>query len=199
MKLRLTTAALVGAAGLMGSLLVGAPAQADTCLEGIGCTTDVTFEVTAGALQITVPDDVTLTNNGAPGGYAYGQLGDILVEDLRAEAGVGWTTTVSSTDFTTGPGPVFGPGESIPNDDVYYCSGTGTTTGTGLFTPGQAGPCTAPPPPSGAALGGTVTAYSHDTTGTGNNTALWDPLLTVSIPLATIAGPFTGTVTHSVS
>ena len=197
MRLRLATTALVGVTALAGTLLAGAPAQADTCAAGLDCDTEVTFEVTVGPLQITVPDDAVLANNAAPGGYAYGQLGEVLVEDLRAEAGVGWTASVSSTDFTTGTGT--GPGETIANDDVFYCSGTGTTTGNGTFTPGQPGPCAAPPPPAGVSLGATATAYSHDTDGSGNNTASWDPLLTVSVPLSTVGGTFTGTVTHSVN
>ncbi|MEW2472492.1 hypothetical protein AB0875_01735 [Micromonospora gifhornensis] len=196
MRRRLVTTALAGVAALAGTLLAAAPAQAETCEAGIDCETDLTFEVTAGPLQITVPDDATLSS-GPPGGYASGQIGDVLVEDLRAESGVGWVASVSSSDFTTGTG--VGAGETITSDNVYYCSGDADTTGTGTFTPGQVGPCTAPPPPAGVALDAAVTAYSHGTDGSGNNTAAWDPLVTVSIPLQSVAGTFTGTITHSVN
>ncbi|WJK42161.1 hypothetical protein O7608_07170 [Solwaraspora sp. WMMA2056] len=43
-----------------------------------------------------------------------------------------------------------------------------------------------------------VTAFSHDG-GTGNNSATWNPTLDVNVPLANIAGTYTGTVTHSVA
>ncbi|MDG4798577.1 hypothetical protein [Micromonospora sp. WMMD1082] len=196
MRLRLAASTLVGATTVAAALLVATPAQADTCVTPDPCDTEVTFEVLAGDLQITVPDDVALTNDSPPGGYAFGQLGPVLVEDLRAESGVGWTASVISTDFTTDDGA--DPGETIDSGNVLYCSGPATaTTGSGTFTPGQAGPCT-PPPAGGVPLDTEQEAFSHGTDGVGNNTATWNPLLSVNIPLATIAGEFTGTITHSV-
>ncbi|GGM03570.1 hypothetical protein [Micromonospora yangpuensis] len=202
MKRRLTSMALIGTAAVMvAGVLTATPAYAGTCLETIECDTTVTFDVTAGALQITVPDGpVALTNNGAPGGYAYGQLGAVTVDDLRASATPSWTATVSSTSFITGTGA--DPGTSIPASAVYYCSGDATATeGSGTFVPGQPGTCSPPPPPDGDALTAPVTAFSHTVvaTETGNNSATWDPLLTVAIPITAIAGTFTGTITHTVA
>lgn len=38
---------------------------------------------------------------------------------------------------------------------------------------------------------------SH-TGGTGNNFATWNPTLVVNVPVGTVQGVYTGTVTHSV-
>ncbi|WDZ82264.1 hypothetical protein [Micromonospora cathayae] len=189
---------IVGAAALAGTLLGGAPAQAATCTAGDPCDTVVTFDITAGALTITVPDTATLTTQ-APSGtpttwYAFGQLGAVTVNDLRATDPASWTVTVTNaggfTHSTTGP--------AIPNTNVYYCSGNATaTTGDGTFTPGQASPCDPPPPPDGTAIGTGATAFTH-TGGSGINSATWNPSLTVAIPLTAVTGTYTGTITHTV-
>ncbi|MEV0196317.1 hypothetical protein [Nonomuraea sp. NPDC050691] len=175
---------------------VAGPAWADTCAEDVACATTTTFDVSVGALEVTVPDTADLANDAAPGGYAYGQLGAITVTDARASATPAWTVTVSSTDFVTGGGD--DPGETIDNGDVSYCSGAATaTTGTGTFTPGQTG-CAAPPPATGQTLGVSRTAFSH-TDGTGNNSATWNPLLTARLDISNIGGQYTGTITHTVT
>ncbi|MBM7079844.1 hypothetical protein [Micromonospora humida] len=200
MRRGLAFAAVVGAAALAAGLLTATPAYAGTCVASDPCDTTVTFDVTAGALQITVPDTVDLANDGAPGGFAYGQLGAITVDDLRASATPSWVATVSSTAFITGAGT--DPGTSIPASDIYYCSGDATaTTGSGTFVPGQASPCDPPPPADGTALDTPATAFSHTVlpADTGNNSATWNPLLTVAVPLSAVAGQFTGTITHSVA
>lgn len=188
------------AIGLAGVIALGMasvlPARAGTCAEDVACDTTTTFDVTADTLEITVPDTADLSNDGAPGGYAYGQLGTITVTDARASATPAWTVTVTSTAFTTGGGD--DPGETISNASVYYCSGAASaTTGDGTFTPGQTG-CAAPPPPTGETLDVARTAFSH-TGGTGNNSATWDPLVTVALALSNIAGQYTGTITHTVT
>jgi hypothetical protein len=62
-------------------------------------------------------------------------MGPVAVTDLRGALTATWTTTVSSTDYTTGGGT---PAETIPKADVSYWSGPATaTTGVGVFTPGQ--------------------------------------------------------------
>ncbi|QLQ35185.1 hypothetical protein [Micromonospora robiginosa] len=198
MKRHLTAAATIGAAALAAGLLNAAPAYAADCLNTVACPTDVTFTITAGALNITVPDNATLTTQTPSGTpttwWAYGSLGDVTVTDLRASNPANWVVTVASTDFThSGTGPL------IPSSDVYYCSGPATTTGgVGTFTPGQLGPCTAPPPPVGDALGSSQTAFTH-ASGIGVNNATWTPSLSVQIPLNAVAGTYTGTITHTVT
>ncbi|GGO20478.1 hypothetical protein GCM10010116_41060 [Microbispora rosea subsp. aerata] len=192
---RLLTAGLLGLASVMVVPLTGAPVEAATCAEGTACDTTTTFDVTAGALEITVPDAVALANDATPAGYAYGQLGAVTVNDERASTTPTWTVTVTATDFSTGTA---GAGEVIDSGSVYYCSGTATaTTGNGIFTPGQTG-CAAPPPPTGQTLDIPRTAYSH-TGGTGNNSATWDPLITVAVGLDNVAGTYTGTISHTVA
>jgi hypothetical protein len=95
---------------------------------------------------------------------------------------------VISTDFTT---PGGGPERTVPATNVTYASGSATTTtGNGTFTP--SGPA--------AALNNTtpLVAFTH-TGGTGNNSAAWNPTLNIHVPLASVAGTYTGTVTHSVA
>ncbi|SEK98912.1 hypothetical protein [Nonomuraea pusilla] len=174
----------------------GAPAQAAVCASGAACNTTTTFDITAGTLQITVPDTVALANDAAPDGYAWGQLGAITVTDARASATPSWTATVTSGDFITAGGN--DPGETVDATNVYYCSGpASTTTGDGTFTPGQTG-CAAPPPITGESLGAAKTAFSH-TGGTGNNSASWNPLIGIDTALANVGGTYTGTIAHVVA
>jgi hypothetical protein len=69
--------------------------------------------------------------------------------------------------------------------------------GNGNLTAGQTG-CAAPGPATGQALGVSRTAYGH-AGGTGDNTPTWDPQITIAIPLNSMAGTYTGTITHTVS
>jgi hypothetical protein len=171
-------------------------AWAADCAEDVACATTTTFDVTASTLGISMPDSADLANDAAPGGYAYGPLGAITVTDARASATPAWTVTVTGTDFVTAGGDA--AGETIDSGDVYYCSGAATaTTGDGTFTPGQTG-CAAPPPPTGQTLDVPRTAFSH-TDGTGNNSATWNPMITVEPALSNIGGAYSGTITHTVS
>ncbi|MEU4230946.1 hypothetical protein AB0F17_42210 [Nonomuraea sp. NPDC026600] len=197
MKTLLRTS-LMGLAGVMTlGALTGIPAEAGTCANNTACNTTVTFDVTAGSLEITVPNStVDLTTDAAPGGYASGQLGAVTVNDARGSATPTWSTAVTSTAFTTGGGD--DPGETISNASVSYCSGTATaTTGNGTFTPGQTG-CAAPPPATGQALNASRTAYSHSG-GTGSNSATWNPLITIAVALSNVAGQYSATITHTVT
>ncbi len=218
----------------------GGPAAAT----GAGpCDTPVTFTVSSGFLSITVPVPVTpLTHiplgTGAAGDVIVSGLGTgtngagaagyVTVTDDRALATAGWTTTVSSTDFTnttTSGLPV------IPATDVYYFSGdvvgtpiaNGTpagpsnsppaipvviapgqpATGTGAVAPPTSGTTTGPSPTGathGAAqLGGTAPTAMGLSAGVGANQVVWDPLIAVKIPTTAVSGDYTGTITHSVS
>ncbi|GIJ22709.1 hypothetical protein [Micromonospora lutea] len=188
--------ALVGTVALAAGLLNAAPAQADTCPEDTACETTTTFDVTAGDLEITVPDTADLANDGTPGGYAYGSLGAVTVTDARASLTPTWTVTVAGADFTTGGATA---PETISTGDIYYFSGNATTTeGDGTFTPGQPGVFAPPPPAAGTTIDGTPTAFSH-TGGSGNNSATWEPSLTAEIGLSKVAGTYTGTISHTVA
>jgi hypothetical protein len=152
---------------------------------GPSADTTVTFTVGVGFLDITAPDSKDL-GAGTPGTtIGPTALGDVEVYDDRAALGATWTATVSSTAFTTGGGT--GP-ETIPASDITYTGGTVTTTGT----------VTAPALAAFTLSGGAQTAVAA--TGiNGDNTATWDPTLTVAVPANAVGGAYSGTITHSVS
>jgi hypothetical protein len=108
----------------------------------------------------------------------------VSVTDDRALLSASWTATASSTDWTTGGGT---GSETIPATDVGYDPGTITTTGTitVIGTP--------------ITLSGTGTPVVTGTAGVGDNTASWNPTLSVAVPASAVGGLYTGTLTQSVS
>jgi hypothetical protein len=180
---RRTRLALVGG---LTTLAMIVPQAAEAATTG---DTTVTFTVTAGALSITVPASVDL-GSGAAGTQITGNMGPVTVTDARGALVATWTATVSSTNFTTGGGT---PAETISNANVLYWSGPATsTTGVGVFTPGQLTALLA------QSLNVPRTAFTL-TAGVGNNSATWNPGLIVNVPAGAVAGTYTGTVTHSVA
>ncbi|WP_250564502.1 hypothetical protein [Sphaerisporangium fuscum] len=167
------------------------PAQAGTCPASTTCPTTVTFTVTApDSLTITVPDGPVNLGGNTPGNQVTGQLGLVTVSDQRAALTATWTATVSATSFTTGGGTA---SETIPASSVQYWSGPATaTTGTGTFVPGQ------PNAAAAVTLDQPRIAFSK-TSGSGNNSASWNPTLIISIPAQAVAGTYTGTVNHQVA
>jgi hypothetical protein len=154
-------------------------------------STTVTFDIGAGTLDIDAPASSAL-GSGSPGGVIDGALGPVTVTDGRASADASWVASVTSTNFVTGTGT---PSEVILASEVDYWSGPATTTtGNGTFTPGQATLADRAPLDNAIPL----TAFTH-VGGTGDNTAVWDPSLSVNVPLDSEAGTYTGTVTHSVA
>jgi hypothetical protein len=136
-----------------------------------------------GFLTLSVPSSATLPGV-APGHTTSGQLGTMTVSDSR---GVGsWTATVSATAFLSGP-------NTIALSQISYWSGPATaTTGTGTFTAGQ--------PTAANAVTLTVNRTDFSLTGgSAVNSASWNPTLVVAVPLATVAGTYTATITHSVA
>lgn len=76
---------------------------------------------------------------------------------------------------------------------MEYWSGPAiSTTGTGTFVPGQ------PTPADAVTLNLPRTAFSK-TSGSGNNSATWDPSLRITLPPAAVGGLYTGVITHSVA
>ena len=173
MKIRYVVAMVVLAAGLVGVSAPRASAVSST----------ITFTVNSGALSMSVPAAASL-GSGGPGTTINGVLGPVTVTDARALLSASWTVTVSSTDFTTGGAT---PSETIPSTDVGYDPGAITTTGTITAT---GTPLT---------LSATATPTVTGTAGVGDNTASWDPSVSVAVPASSVGGVYTGTVTHSVS
>src|SRR5579863_4263496 len=145
--------------------------------------TTVTFTVTTGALSMTAPVSAVL-GSGAPGTTISGALGAVTVTDDRALLSASWTSTASSTDWTTGGAT---PAETIPATDVGYDPGSITTTGTITAT---GTPVTLSSDPAPVVTG---------TAGVGNNTATWNPAVSVAVPAAAVGGAYAGTITQSVS
>ena len=147
--------------------------------------TDTSFELLAGTLSVSAPVSADLGSTGVDNLTLVGQLGDVTVTDDRGSLVAVWTTTVSSTDFTTGGASA---DETISNAQVAYSSGAATgTSGTGTFVPGAI---------ASLALPGVGGAWAG---GVGNNSATWTPTVTVTLLPGRIAGTYTGTITHSVA
>jgi hypothetical protein len=151
--------------------------------------TTVTFTVGVGFLSLTAPTTVDL-GTGLPGTTITGALGTVTVTDDRALLSASWNATASSTSWTTGGAT---PNETIPAGDVTYAPGTITHTGTITTTGTTITLANAATPP---ALDRTVVA---GTDGVGDNTAAWDPALSVAVPPFVVGGVYTGTLTQSVS
>ncbi|MEU6216285.1 hypothetical protein ABZ845_01985 [Streptomyces sp. NPDC047022] len=164
----------------VAALASPAPASADT-----SGGTPVTLTVAGqGTLGITVPTGTTSLGTTASSDSPQqisGQLGNVTVSDLRSGT-AGWTVTANAVDFT---GPqnisVSAPGSSS------YAPGTVTTTGTVTATATNLSPLYPP--------GAVVTATGVS----GNNTASWNPTISVTVPANALAGTYSSTVTHSVA
>lgn len=164
---------------LLSALLTGllaAPAQA--------ADTTVTFNLAGGSLGISAPGTADLGSAAAGAASLAGQLGAVTVTDNRGAAAATWTASVESTVFTTGGGT--GP-ETVARNKLAYSPGatTASSPATGTFVP------------AAGLLGGVLPAYTG--AAVGNNSATWNPTLTIDLSAQKIAGAYSGTVTHSVS
>ena len=141
--------------------------------------TTTTFTLAAGTLGIVVAPTAALTNGSSGATSVSGNLGDVTVTDSRGNV-LGWTASAASTAFTGDTGTT--------STAVTYNSGTVTKTGT--VTTASLGT---------VALTTTAAPVVTGTLVVGNNTATWDPTLTVTLPPSSLAGDYTGTVTTSVA
>jgi hypothetical protein len=173
-----TRAFITGGIGTVALLAAGTlPAFAGTTSD-----TETTFTLDAGTIDIAVQADASLTDaySGAP--FITGTLGDVTVTDGRGGT-VGWTASAKSSAFLRAGGI------TTASTAVRYNSGTVDKTGSvtadslGTKTLAMAAPT---PVVTGTAV-------------TGNNTATWNPTLTVDLPSDSLAGDYTGTVTTSVA
>ncbi|MEV6008663.1 hypothetical protein AB0M29_17830 [Streptomyces sp. NPDC051976] len=142
-------------------------------------STTVTYTVTSGALTLSAPVSVAL-GSGAPGTTISGALGPVTVTDNRALASASWTVTAAETDFTSGP-------STIPATDAGYDPGSITTTGTITAT---GTPVT---------LTNSAQTVVTGSSGVGDNTATWNPTVSVAVPASAVSGNYTGTLTQSVA
>ena len=178
-------AAAFAAAALTATSSLLVPAHA--ALTG---DTTTTFSLTAGALAITAPASAALGTGATGTATISAQLGAVSLSDGRGALLGAWTTSVSSTDFTSGLGTA---NEKILKASADYWSGAATaTTGVGTFTPGQLLAA------NKVTLGASRTAFSAAVV-VGNNTASFDPTVIINVPAAAVAGNYTGTITHSIA
>ena len=146
--------------------------------------TTATLAVTGGALTITVPvtaGSLGTRANTVGGGTISGTLGQVQVNDARsAPANSGWVASVISTAFTPPSGP------AIPATAISYTVGEITQFGTATYTANN--------PPNLTGVAPAVTATSI----TGDNSATWDPTISVAVPGGMAANVYSATITHSV-
>ena len=146
--------------------------------------TTATVIVTGGALRITAPGDagnLGRRDYSAKKGAIRGNLGQVKVTDTRGAAeGAGWVASVVSSSLQ-------GPADAvIPASTVDYSVGPITKDGTATYTAND------PKDISDVSAAVTATEIS------GENTATWDPTITVHVPGGTPAGTYSVTLTHSV-
>jgi hypothetical protein len=159
-----------------GMLVLGAALPASA--------TNGTITITAGSLSITVPADAgnlsTKAETVAPDTVS-GSLGQVQVNDARnAAAGSSWVASVISSAFTPPAGP------AIAASFVRYTAGTITKVGTATYTAND------PPNLTGVAPAVTATGI------TGDNSATWNPTISVAVPGGTAAGVYSAIITHSI-
>jgi len=151
-----------------------------------------TFTLTAaGGLAVTAPATSPL-GSVATGASSTtpAQLGIVAVSDGRGALLGAWTSSVASSDFTTGLATA---NETIGKANAGYWSGAATaSSGTAVLLPGQALAANV------QTLASSRTAFSASAV-VGNNTASWNPTVNVNIPAASVAGAYSGTITHSVA
>jgi len=105
----------------------------------------------------------------------------VEVSDGRsAAAGSGWVASAISTAFT----PLVGP--AVAASAVAYSAGPITKVGTATYTPNDPSDLTGVAP--------VITATGI----TGDNSATWNPTITVTVPGGMAAGVYAATITHSV-
>jgi hypothetical protein len=143
-----------------------------------------TITITAGSLSITVPADAGNLSTKAEtvaADMVSGSLGQVQVNDARnAVAGSGWVASVISSAFTPPAGP------AIAASAVGYTAGTITKVGTATYTANN------PPNLTGVAPAVTATGI------TGDNSATWNPTISVAVPGGTAAGVYSAIITHSI-
>ena len=170
-----TRAVMVGSIGAV-ALLASVALPASAAPSG---TTTTTFTLSSGTIDIAVPSNASLPAGNSGTTSVSGQIGSVTVTDSRGNV-LGWTASAASTGFTGDSGTT--------STAVSYSSGAVSKTGTvTAVSSGTVALTTVPAP----VVVGTLVV--------GNNTATWNPTLTVTLPPNSLAGNYTGTVTTSVA
>ncbi|MGF7236752.1 MAG: hypothetical protein ACQSGP_17585 [Frankia sp.] len=146
-------------------------------------STDTTFDLTGGTIDISAPaGPVSLGSVAVTSTTVGGSFGTVAVTDNRGDDPAAWSAQVSSTNFVSGT-------HFIPAADAAYATGTLTTTGSGTFTPTDL-----------AGLNSNPFTVAALTGGSGDNTASWNPTITVTLPHpGAVAGTYTATIVHALA
>jgi hypothetical protein len=141
--------------------------------------TVTTFALAGGALSVSVQPTATLTAGDSGDTTVTGSLGTVVVSDLRGGTDV-WSASATSTTFTDSTG-------TTASTAVSYSTGAIDSTGNIDIASG-----------SPTVLTGAPVEVAAPTSVVGNNTASWNPTLTVTLPSDSVAGDYTGTIHTSV-
>jgi len=175
---------VAGVTGLLGFGLVGLVPVGVAVADTTGTTT-ASVTLVGGVLAITVPADagsLGTANTSVNGVTISGSLGAVQVTDDRsAPAGAGWVASAVSTAFAPATGP------AIPATQIGYVVGQATKVGTATYTGTDATDL--------SVVQDVLTATAI----TGNNSATWNPTISVRVPPGLAAGTYSGTITHSVA
>ncbi len=168
----------IAAATLM-TLAIAVPACAASA------ATTATVTITGGVLAISAPTtagNLGTHANSVSGWTISAPLGQVQVSDARsAAAGSGWVASVIATAFTPPAGP------TIAASAVSYTAGPITKVGTATYTAND------PQDLTGVVAAVTATGI------TGDNSATWNPTITVTVGTGMAAGVYGATITHSVA
>ena len=149
--------------------------------------TPAEFSVTAGSLSISVPTG--LVNLGSVtdsvlGSSVSSPLGQVKVSDARGILATNWLAAVSASDFAS-------VDAIVAASNVGYSAGEIASAGPG-------------------SLGALFLGHSYADIGTiqsavatlditGNNSATWNPTVSVFVTPGTTVATYTGSITHSVA
>ncbi|WP_319208503.1 hypothetical protein [Streptomyces sp. ME02-8801-2C] len=142
---------------------------------------------------VLAPPVITVPATGSLGAVQAGQTGIVKLGSVKVTSSNNrtWVATVSVTSFKTGGGS---PSETITPGNVSYWSGPVVSkSGPGTPVPGQATASNRVP------LSASRTAFSYSTQLAVTSSVTWQPTLNVSVPATSVAGTYSGTLTHSVA
>ena len=168
--------AVAAATGLASLALVGVHGPAEAA------DTTTTFTIAAaGGLSVSAPGSADLGSVSSGATSVSGSLGTVTVTDQRGLILGNWTATASSTNF------------AHSSDSAYDIAKTGAVYASGAVSGSGGGASVG----VGGALAAPVVAATR--LGAGNNSASWNPTVTVALSPTAVVGTYTATITHSVS
>ena len=136
--------------------------------------------VPLGGLSISVPEALE-SRNLNPGESVVIEMGNAIVTDTRGNGpNASWTVSAICSDLSDSSGHLMG------GQNFAYVVKDLVITGGLVATPQTV---------TSMLMAATILSA---TSGAGNNSASWIPVITLSVPLEQVAGTYKGTMTHSV-